>query len=249
MRNSNKRTSMKCDADKLSELRTKACLTQEALAGRAHVSPRTIQRAEAGELISLNNIQEIASALGVTANELFAPEALEQPEELVDQDETQTIAVVLRPQLTARSLLDAMSDCEATDLRHMLELTSETSEAVIAFLECLGPSLPELCPGYPDPPEQHPGSGGASGPAQTIIHRIRREGELNEQLKILHSAGIGVYVGTFVDFRTVPRWDPEELCWYTRSNQVPEHVKVAVIRLAPVQQRHLGVRVKDPLPF
>lgn len=246
MRNSKKRTSMKCDPDKLSELRTKACLTQEALAGRAHLSPRTIQRAEAGELISLNNIQEIASALGITASELLVTETSEQADEQVDQDGVRTIAVILRPQSTARALLDAVSDCDDTELRHMVELTSETSEVVIAFLECLSPSLPESCPGYPGPPEWDTGS---SNPAKTIIDRIRREGQINEHLMALHDAGIEVYVGTYVDFKVVPRWDPEEGCWATRSTQREENVKVAVVRLAAAQQRQVVVRVKDPIPF
>ena len=56
---------MICDIEKLLTLRKNAALNQEALAGAAKLSVRTIQRAEKGDPIDLQSVREIANALNV----------------------------------------------------------------------------------------------------------------------------------------------------------------------------------------
>lgn len=62
---------MKLDSLKIKTQREQKALTQEALAGKARLSVRTIQRAESGEKISKQNILEIAQALGIDHHLLF----------------------------------------------------------------------------------------------------------------------------------------------------------------------------------
>lgn len=62
---------MKLDFLKLKKQRENKALTQEALAGKARLSVRTIQRAERGDSISKQNILEIAQALEINHTNLF----------------------------------------------------------------------------------------------------------------------------------------------------------------------------------
>ncbi len=61
---------MKLDPSKIKKYRSEKAFTQEALAGKAKLSVRTIQRAEKGESLSYQNVLEIASALEVDHNSL-----------------------------------------------------------------------------------------------------------------------------------------------------------------------------------
>lgn len=56
------------------ELREDRALAQEELAELARVSPRTMQRIEAGEAnLSVERLYDVATALSVELQELFAP--------------------------------------------------------------------------------------------------------------------------------------------------------------------------------
>lgn len=61
---------MKIDAKKLKELRQKQGLTQEDLAEKANVHPRTVQRSEASSFSSRRTTKSFADALGVETSEL-----------------------------------------------------------------------------------------------------------------------------------------------------------------------------------
>jgi len=74
-----RRTILICDINKLLTLRKNAALNQEALAGAAKLSVRTIQRAEKGDPIDLQSVREIANALNV------------EPKDLVKSGENQLI--------------------------------------------------------------------------------------------------------------------------------------------------------------
>lgn len=60
---------MKIDAIKLKVLRQKQGWTQEDLAERANVHPRTVQRSEAFSFVSRRTIKSFADALGVEASD------------------------------------------------------------------------------------------------------------------------------------------------------------------------------------
>lgn len=62
---------MKIDATKLKALRQKKALTQEDLAERANVHPRTVQRAEASSFASRRTTKSFADAMDVEIGELI----------------------------------------------------------------------------------------------------------------------------------------------------------------------------------
>lgn len=61
---------MKIDARKLKALRLKHSWTQEDLAERANVHPRTVQRAEATSFASRRTMKAVADAMGVEVSVL-----------------------------------------------------------------------------------------------------------------------------------------------------------------------------------
>ena len=61
---------MKIDANKLKALRQKKGLTQEDLAEKANVHPRTVQRSEASSFASRRTTRSFADALGVETSDL-----------------------------------------------------------------------------------------------------------------------------------------------------------------------------------
>lgn len=239
---------MKCDSNKVIELRTKNALTQEALAGKSKLNVRTVQRAEAGDTIGLQTVQELASALGVQHSELLLDEPSTE-----HGDEAQTyegIAIALRPQPSARTLLDIIYDCRDCRLGHNVDLDAETVEIVKEFCDVLRPILPTLCPGYPNPPAAQVNDTFLRSEATVFFERITVEAELNGTMAKLGSSGLEVYAGSFVDLQTVPRWDEEFGEWLISKNQRAEAVKIAVIRIAARGQRQLSVQVKcEMIPF
>jgi transcriptional regulator with XRE-family HTH domain len=239
---------MKPAPEKILELRNKNAMNQEALAGRAKVSVRTVQRAESGKAIGLQTVQEIASALGVTPSEIIAEDPLAERIESERTYDGETIQIGLRPQTSARALLDLLGDCRDCKLGHHVDLTVDTADAVTDFCEAIRPALPELCPGFPGPPNY--GDDAGNDEATRLIQRIRLEATLNNAIKRLGEIDLQVYAGPYVNYMQVARWDPEEGCWATRVNQRPEAVKIAVLRIASQGQRHLTIRIEcDPLPF
>lgn len=241
----NGRRGVKADNEKLIELRTKNALTQEALAGKSKLAVRTIQRAEAGGIIGLQTLQEIASALGVQHAELFAED--KSSEQVDDDYDGETIAIALRPQSSARALLDIVCECRDCRLGHTVDFTGEMVEVIKKFCDAIRPISPELCPGYPEfptyPPEQR-------NEFARFAERITIEAEINDAMDRLRGSGFDIYAGAYFDYQKVPYYDIDEFAWVTRKNQREEAVKIAVIRIAQAGERQISVRVKcNAVPF
>jgi transcriptional regulator with XRE-family HTH domain len=235
---------MNCNRGKLVEFRTKQALTQEALAGKAKINVRTVQRAEAGWPIDLQTIQEIASALGVTPSELLAERENAHDETSSDDAfDGEKLAVRLRLQSTARGLLETLADCLDARLNCAADLDARTVEGVTQFCEVVRPVLPELCPEYPF--DQAP-----RDEASRLIHRITVGAAINDSMAKLRELGLAVFAGSFVDYQQIPRWDNEENCWATRTNQRLEPLKIALVTIGSSSESHLMVRVRcNPIPF
>lgn len=243
---------MKCDQAKILDLRRKGALTQEALAGKSKLDVRTIQRAESGDAIALQSIQEIATALNVTPSEIIVADPLEERIEAESTYDGETMQVVLRPQASARNLLDLLSDCNDGKLGYEVDLTDETGRAVVQFCEAIDPVMPELCPGFPKSPYVDPFSDDteAQSEAKRIVTRISREAALNGAMAELWRLGLNVYAGTYGEYIQIPRWDPDEGCWSTRINQKREFVTIGIVRISLAGQRQVSMRVKcEPWPF
>lgn len=79
-------------ANEIKNLRTAKHLSQEQLAERAQVSVRTIQRLEAGNDGSIESLNLIAGALGVSVRDLFPGPAGEEQNERIEGAEEQLAA-------------------------------------------------------------------------------------------------------------------------------------------------------------
>lgn len=216
-------------------------MNQEDLAGRAKVSVRTIQRAEAGKSIDLQTAQQIATVLGVTPDVLRVDE---DPEMAEPPSEMDLARIALRPIRSARALLDVTRGCDECTLDHDVDIGTDALDAVVKFCEVLDPYLPVLCPEIIN----FDGSSTKSG--KVLIERLRLEAGLNASLEQLAMLQIGVFAGTYVDFMQRPRYDLDEGVWSTRRNQACEDVKFGIVRLGPASSQQLVARVKvAPLPF
>jgi transcriptional regulator with XRE-family HTH domain len=233
---------MGCDREKLTSLRTNRALTQEALAGKAKMDVRTIQRAEAGKPIGLQTIQEIASALGVAPSEIM----VEERTPVEDTYDGETVAVVLKPQPSARWLLGTLSDCHDCKLSCSADLIVDMVEPAKEFCNVIRPMLPELWPTSTDDWF----SSRVRDEASRLADRIDLQAKLNDVMFALRNVGLEVFAGTYVDYKQIPSWDAEEGCFSVRTTQKPEPVKIALVQIAEVQERSIQMRVKcDLLPF
>ena len=229
----------------LIELRTKFAMNQEDLAGRAKISVRTIQRAEAGSPIDLQTAQQIATALGVMPDAIrMDDEPQTHTEEDRTLDEKDLARVTLLPARSARSLLDVATACDECRLDHEVDIGPEAIDAAIELCDALGPFLPVLCP------EDINFNGSSDDPAKRLMDRLRLEAKINASLEKLRERDIAVFVGAYVDFIQRPCFDIDEGCWSTRINQKYEDVKFGIVRLGPASSLQLIARVKtNPIPF
>ena len=226
----------------LVELRIKRAMNQEDLAGRAKVSVRTVQRAEAGKPIDLQTVQQIATALGVT------PDAIRDTKPTTSgdssPDEKGLARVVLLRAPNARTLLDVATACDECRLDHEVDVGRDALDAAIDFCEALGPDLPVLCP------EITSFGGSSENPAKKLTERLRLEAKLSASMDQLRERGIGIFVGSYVDVIQRPRFDIDEAVWSTRTNQKYEDVKFGIVRLGPATDSQLVARVAtEELPF
>lgn len=72
--------------NKIKRLRQKRGFTQEQLAEKIQIAPRTLSGIENGEnFMTAETLEKVFSALGVTGTELFAFDHLKPQEELIDE--------------------------------------------------------------------------------------------------------------------------------------------------------------------
>lgn len=234
---------MKPNSNALIELRTKQAMNQEDLAGRAKISVRTIQRAEAGNSIDLQTAQQIATVLGVMPDAIRLDEAPKGEEEVISEDLSITRVTLLAAK-TARSVLEVVTACDECRLDHQVDVGAEAINAAIDLCDALGPFLPILCP------EDLNFTGASDDPAEKLKVRLRLEAKLNASIKQLNECGIAVFCGSYVDHIQRPRFDIDEGCWSIRLNQKYEDVKFGIVRLGPANSPQLIARVKtEAIPF
>ena len=71
---------------KIKRLRQKRGYTQEQLAEKIQIAPRTLSGIENGEnFVTAETLEKVFSALGVTGTDLFAFDHLKPQEELIDE--------------------------------------------------------------------------------------------------------------------------------------------------------------------
>jgi transcriptional regulator with XRE-family HTH domain len=240
---------MICDTKKLADLRLKLALNQEALAGKAKLHVRTIQRAEAGKKVGAQTVQEIATALGVTPAQIIAATPHEPtPSDPADVEPVPDglISIDLRPQGNATELLAMLADCDDCKMECTNQLSDQQFSALQAFCELIGPVLPQICPAggysssFPDDANE----------ATRLVARITFQRSLDTKISELGTAGLVLRAATYITWMIRPLWDDEENCWYTKSGFRPEAVKIGVLAISHQDAKPPTLRVKiNDAPF
>jgi len=200
---------VKHDAAKLRAIRESMGMTQEKLAILSSVSPRTVQRAEAGAGMSLETLNDFAASLEVPLSELVH-----------DPDKTgRDIQTALRRVTIARTLLDdlaragvALFDCET-------DPSPSEMGTVLALVSQIELRLPHW------DHEQAPAS-------LSLRERIEVSATISDYLSTLNEAGIGLYSAASWIMARVPRYDMDEGCYATHTRQRFERVMTLQILIA-----------------
>ncbi len=200
---------MKHDAAKLRAIRESMGMTQEKLAILSSVSPRTVQRAEAGIGMSLETLNDFAASLEVPLSELVH-----------DPDDTgRDTQTALRRVTVARTLLDdltragvALFDCET-------DPSPSEMGAVLALVSLVESRLPHW------DHEQAPAS-------LSLRERIEVSATISDYLSTLNEAGLGLYSAASWIMARVPRYDMDEGFYATHTRQRFERVMTLQILIA-----------------
>ena len=223
-----------CDGEAVTKLRTQHGMTQEKLAAMSNVNIRTIQRAERGEHLQLENIASIAAALKVTVPALTMSDGGAAPVEPEGETEDrENNAVVLRPVASDKALLDIVLDSFSASLDCQAEPTSENIEVLTSVVEAIEQLLPDP---WQNPHEQTP---------LTLAVRLRRAVELSAKLAELDRFGIAVFAGNYTARAKQPHFDDEIGQMVVRSRGPYEPVTICRVTLEMRKKERVVVMVTD----
>lgn len=222
-------------------LRTQQGWTQDKLAMMSNVNIRTIQRAERGEHLQLENVASIAAALRVTVPALTVPDgAADAVQAGNDGDDRENNAVVLRPVASGKALLDAVYESFTASLDCQVEPTAENIEALTSIVEKIEGLLPNP---WLSPHERTD---------LMLAERLRRSVELSAKLADLDQFGIAVFAGTYTARAQVPYYDMEEGMMLVRRRDSYQPVTICRVTLEMRKKERVVVMVTDkwepPLP-
>lgn len=245
----NRSQSVQCDPTKIRTLRQERAMTQDLLARMSSVERRTVQRAEAGEPVSLETLNFLAAALGVPADRLLTTAAPTAGTDEVIFEDPHGGQVTARRTTSGRKLLDMLKTARLGSLDYEVEPTTDS----LPVLRSVVATLQELMP--PDPWDEgatHPSTG-------SLLAELERIVELNQQLVELSELGLALFVAEHVEFAVMPLYDSDEGHLYVRTNQSPELVRivrvvigaVTVDRVRVPRERDWRVKVlaDDEIPF
>jgi transcriptional regulator with XRE-family HTH domain len=209
---------MKSDGTKIKALRESRGLTQDVLADAARCDRRTIQRAEQGKPLQLENLAGIASALQVSVSDLSIDPSSEPDTHDTTEDRN---AVVLRKISSGKVLLDALATSFSGNVDCDIEPTPATVDPVVSLIAEIERLMPE-----PWNEEKFLGT------PMPLSERLKRAVEITAQIQSLEQSGIGIFVGTYTASAQVPRYSSDEGTLYIRLQQPYEPVSVFKVRFA-----------------
>lgn len=193
---------MKHDAKRLRQVRESMGMTQEKLATLASVSERTVQRAEAGQTMSLETLNDFAAALEMPLSEL-----------VIDPDEINTEEPLgLRRVQSPRGLIEDLAKAGVAVFECEVDALPEELEPLLKLVELIEARLP--CPWEMN---QNPGAG-------SLKEKLSVGAEVAGLLAALAPFKIGLFTSTSWIMVQYPRWDVDEGCRYTRDGQRFERV-------------------------
>lgn len=227
-------TNIHCDGEAVIKLRMHQGMTQDKLAAMSNVNIRTIQRAEKGEHLQLENIASIAAALKVTVSALTmsagdAPLAKAED----DAGDRENNAVVLRPVASGKALLDIVSDSFTASLDCQVEPTAENIDALTSIVE----AIEKLFPNPWESPYEHT--------HLSLADRLRRSVELSAKLVELDQFGIAVFAGKYTASAQVPYFDEDEGHMVVRIRAPYQPVTICRVTLEMRKKDRVVVMVTD----
>lgn len=222
---------MRIDVEKMKSLRERQGLTQEALAHRARINVRTVQRAEKGEPLRAETLQDIAAVLGLTVSAIQSEGPQKEPEvqEAEDAQNTQ----VLKRCDGGEVVVSALERATMSHLGCTAEPTEENMPALRAIIQQIEKLM--LSP-FDDDWEALPPLRFSS-----LLDRLETVAALNKALGALEKDGMALYLTTSTKYVKVP-YRVDEGFMATHSSQEPEYIQAVRFHIA----EYIGERLRLP---
>jgi transcriptional regulator with XRE-family HTH domain len=195
-------TKIRCDGDRVRELRVLQGMTQEKLGAMSKVNHRTVQRAERSQSLQLDTLASLAATLGVTVGELTLTDG--DPDQTDQPETSESNAVVLRRITSGKTLIDLVCGSFSGKLYCAAEPTEENIDALTDMVERIERLIPQ--PWVPP----------FEAESLSLAQRLREALAITAQLAELEKFGIAVFAGTYTARAQVPHYDPDEGCMAIR---------------------------------
>lgn len=215
---------------KIKEFREQRGMTQEVLAKACGVTPRTIQRAEAGNVISLETLTSIASVFEVRPTELIQKKDVES---YSFNDEN---SLSLRRVYSGREIIKDLTTCFMASL----EFDAEPNENNKNKLISLSKQIEDL---IPDPWSREY----YYRENLTVSKKIELSALISQLIAELDALKISVYLGRYVSEKLVPKFNPYENSIDTEYGQAKEPVVISKIIISERRSDKISVQVDDLL--
>lgn len=225
------------DGGKIASLRNGKAITQEKLAALSNVTPRTIQRLEAGSPAQAETINQVAASLEVMPTDIVRDPDFENLPQHGDG------GIILKPNASGLYLVEQITASDRIDFGVAFEPWPEQTAIAMPFLR----QLEELHPHTFAQWMEYDWS-----LQNSTFARVAAAAALNvdlARLAELKPEGLHVLFGRYAVLG--PRWrQAEEGNWYTRVGQAEEILQVAALRITPVsvRQHWLPIQAED-IPF
>lgn len=224
-------TKIRCNGDRVRQLRIQQSMTQEKLAAMCKVNLRTVQRAERGEGLQLDTIASLADALKVTVGELTL--TVSELDGVHQSETSEGNAVVLRRISSGKALVDLIYDSFSGKLYCAAEPTEDNIDALTGMIERIEKLIP------------NPWEAPTEAEILTLSQRLREALAVKTQLAELEKFEIAVFAGTYTARAQVPQYSTDEGHMYVRMNQQFEPVTVCRVSINPVGVERVTVKVSD----
>lgn len=222
---------MALDGEKLRKLRTTKGISQEKLALMCRVNKRTIQRAEKGEPVAMETAAFIAEAVGVSPTSLKPVQI-----EMFEPTKKAWNDVVLVPTSSGRRIVDLLRQSFESELTFDVEPTTENIKPLAQLASLLEPFQPAPW----EPPHER------YDPRYAEV--LEKQAEVNTILAELTGMGISVFVGTYLSFRQIPRYDMDEGHMYVGYRTPREEVQIGIAVTSDTNSKHLVRQPSDVCP-
>jgi transcriptional regulator with XRE-family HTH domain len=202
---------------KLKSLREGRGLSQEHLAKVSNVSLRTLQRAEASERLSQENVADLAAALNV------------QPEEFCASDGPRPL--ILRQTHSGLEILRNFEFCSHTIFDCDIDVCPANVEAAAALIAVLEQQAPTLFP-----------PGGTNPPQPTSTARLKYISDLNDALGRAAELSVRTFLGGVPLSGPEFFYDLETGTYHENANAKLRSYATAYVKVSEDTQERLTVR-------